>query len=231
MGGTSLGATVRMVLLAATLAAVAPACGRDEPPAPPAGARTISIEGPAGRLDAVEIGEGDRVVLLSHGATGTKEGFYPLLPALADAGYRAIAYDARGVGGSEGNPDATTRADDLAAVVGFARGSGASSIALGGASLGAAVTLQEARTAGADAVIALSPAVASSSGIADRLQGIPVFIAVAESNEPFTTQARSLGDALGVEPVVVTGDRHGTGLFVDHPELVDEIVDFLATTR
>jgi hypothetical protein len=58
-----------------------------------------------------------------------------------------------------------------------------------------------------------------------------VFIAVAESNEPFTTQARSLGDALGVEPVVVTGDRHGTGLFVDHPELVDEIVDFLATTR
>jgi non-heme chloroperoxidase len=193
----------------------------------------VSIPGPDGTtLDAVEMGDGARVVVLTHGATGTKEGFYSLLPALADAGYRAIAYDARGVGSSTGDNDTTTRGDDLAAVVDHARSSGATSISLGGASLGAAITLAQAGELEADAVVLLSPAVAGvPDALAEDLADIPVFIAVAMDNEPFATQARELGQALGVDPVVVSGERHGTGMFGDHPELVDTIVDFLASTH
>jgi len=83
----------------------------------------------------------------------------------------------------------------------------------------------------ADAVIALSPAVADPSVFPEELSELPIFIAVAEDNEPFATQARALGEVLGVDPVVVSGSRHGTGMFTDHPELVDAIVSFLAGTR
>jgi pimeloyl-ACP methyl ester carboxylesterase len=224
---TGVAAAVVAVMLAV-------ACGGERSPVvPPTGARTLSIPGPAGTtLDAVEMGEGDRVVVLTHGSTGTKEGFYPLLPALADAGYRAIAYDARGVGSSTGENDPTTRGDDLEAVVDHARSSGATSISLGGASLGANITLAQAGALEADAVVLLSPALARvPDALAEDLADIPVFIAVAMDNEPFATQARELGETLGVEPTVVTGDHHGTGMFGDHPELLVAVVDFLATTR
>jgi alpha-beta hydrolase superfamily lysophospholipase len=224
--------SARVLVLLVVLVVFAPACRADRPAAaPPSGARAVAVAGPAGRLDVVELGEGERVVVLSHGATGTKEGFYPLIPALAGAGFRAIAYDARGVGGSEGKPDVTTRAEDLAAVVTYARDSGATSVSLGGASLGAAVTLSAASGLDADAVIALSPAVADPSVLPEELSELQIFIAVAEDNEPFATQARALGEVLGVDPVVVSGSSHGTGMFTDHPELVDAIVSFLAGTR
>jgi uncharacterized protein len=210
----------------ATLALVSTACTRKQQTPPPEGARTIGIEGPAGNLDAVEIGTGERTVVLSHGADSTKEGFFPLLPVLADAGYRVIAYDARGVGNSEGEPDIDTRADDLAAVVASVRASGATSVVLGGASLGGAVTLSAAAELHADALILLSPAVPDASAICD-VPDIPILIVVAEGNEPFTTYARNLADALHVRLIVVSGSAHGGKMLMDHPELSQEIAAFL----
>ena len=183
------------------------------------------MQGPAGGLDAVEMGTGDRAVVLSHGADSTKEAFFPLLPALADAGCRAIAYDARGIGDSEGERDVETRAEDLAAVVAAVRASGSTSVVLGGSSLGGAVALSAAEDVDADALILLSPAVPDAAAVGD-VPDIPIFIAVAAGNEPFATYARDLADALDVRPVVVSGTAHGAKMLIDHPELSGQIAAF-----
>ena len=201
------------------------ACTTKQQPPLPEGARATAFQGPAGRLDAVEMGTGDRVVVLSHGADSSKEAFFPLLPALAEVGYRAIAYDARGIGASEGEPDIDTRADDLAAVVAAVRASGATSVVLGGSSLGGAVTLSAAKDLDADGLILLAPAVPDASAI--DVPNIPILIAVAEDNEPFTTYARDLADVLGVQPIIVSGSAHGARMLVGHPELSEQIASFV----
>ncbi len=196
-------------------------------PEPPRGARHVKIATPDGEsLDAVELGDGSRVAVMSHGATGTKEGFYRLAPAFADAGWRVIAYDARGVGDSSG-----TRGDardaDLRAVVDHARATGATSIVLIGASQGAALSLSMAKDLDADAVVSLS-APADEFGAIDAARSltVPVFVAAAQDNQPYADDARRLADVLGIEPTIVSGGNHGTGMFADHPELATAIVRF-----
>jgi dienelactone hydrolase len=213
-----------LLLPIAVMTSVSVACHTD--PDPPAGSTSVSIELAGGEtLDAVEQGDGPDVAILSHGATGTKEGYFPLMPLLADAGWRAIAYDAEGVGGSTGERG-LDREGDLAAVVEYARENGAERIALIGASLGAVVSLGSAVEVEADGVVALSAYVGDPLPPALGAE-IPVMLAVAEENEPYATDVRQLGDQLHVTPVVVTGDQHGTGMFVDHPELMDQVVTFL----
>jgi hypothetical protein len=36
------------------------------------------------------------------------------------------------------------------------------------------------------------------------------------------------GQAAGVDPVIVSGARHGSGVVIDHPELLAQIVAFAA---
>jgi alpha/beta superfamily hydrolase len=216
--------TAGLLLPIALMTGVAVACHTD--PDPPAGSTSVSIELAGGEtLDAVEQGDGPNVAILSHGATGTKEGYFPLMPLLADAGWRAIAYDAEGVGESTGE-QGVDREGDLAAVVDYARESGAEHIALIGASLGSVVSMESAAEVDADGVIALS-AYADGSLPPELGTQIPVMLAVAEDNEPYATDVRQLGEQLHVTPVVVTGEQHGTGMFVDHPELMDQVVAFL----
>jgi pimeloyl-ACP methyl ester carboxylesterase len=63
---------------------------------------------------------------------------------------------------------------------------------------------------------------------ADReLRGsIPVFVAAARENEPFTTDARAIAAVLAVSPTIVDGNGHGSGMLRDHPELIEEILAF-----
>jgi pimeloyl-ACP methyl ester carboxylesterase len=90
-----------LLLVSAT---VLSACGRALAE-PPAGSRPVTIDTPDGeQLDAIEMGSGPDVAIMSHGDTGTKEGFYRLVEPLAADGWRVIDYDARGVGNSTGGP-------------------------------------------------------------------------------------------------------------------------------
>ncbi|WP_369185727.1 alpha/beta fold hydrolase [Streptomyces sp. Y1] len=68
-------------------------------PAPSADLRHRTIEAPAGRLHLVEQGSGP-LVLLVHGFPESWYSWRRQLPALAAAGYRAVALDVRGYGRS-----------------------------------------------------------------------------------------------------------------------------------
>jgi dienelactone hydrolase len=221
----------RSLALLLVCASVAAAC--DGAPEPPSGARTLSIETPDGeQLDALEIGTGPDVAILSHGATGTREGYFSFMPVLAEHGWRAIAYDARGVGASTGE-SGPNRDVDLAAVVEHARSSGAKTIVLVGASLGAALSLSDAKELGADGVVGLSGFLDGTGAgeIADSLEGIDVVLAVAQDNEPYATDTKELAETLGIEPIIVSGDNHGAGMFAEHPELMERIAIHLDDLR
>ncbi|MFJ4190471.1 alpha/beta fold hydrolase [Kitasatospora sp. NPDC089509] len=90
-------------------------------PTPSADLRHRTVEGPAGRLHLVEQGTGP-LVLLVHGFPESWYSWRHQLPALAAAGYRAVALDVRGYGRSS-KPAATDAyrmldlvADNLAVV-------------------------------------------------------------------------------------------------------------------
>ncbi|MGZ6544157.1 MAG: hypothetical protein ACXVEI_02445, partial [Actinomycetota bacterium] len=94
--------TLTVVALSVSLALAC--CGASQPD-PPVGSRHVRIPTSGGdELNAIEVGQGADVAVLSHGATGTKEDFFGLAGAFAERGWRAIAYDAR----------AQAREDDLA---------------------------------------------------------------------------------------------------------------------
>ncbi|MFJ4094098.1 alpha/beta fold hydrolase [Kitasatospora sp. NPDC089913] len=75
------------------------------PPVPSADLRHRTVEAPAGRLHLVEQGTGP-LVLLVHGFPESWYSWRHQLPALAAAGYRAVALDVRGYGRSS-KPAAT----------------------------------------------------------------------------------------------------------------------------
>ena len=216
---------VLMLVLASELLI---ACGEDLPD-PPAGARRIRIETADGEmLSAIEVGQGRRVAVLSHGVTGTKEDFYGLASALAADGWRVFAYGARGAGTSTGAPEAD-REEDLRAVVDHARATGGKEVLLAGGSVGASLSISMARELEAGAVVSLS----APAGAFDALEAahelrdsIPVFVVAARENEPFATDARAIADVLAVSPTIVDGDGHGSGMLRDHPDLIDEILAF-----
>jgi dienelactone hydrolase len=217
------------LLLAAVAVALGGACAHPAEALPP-GSRTASVRTSDGvRLHVVDAGSGSDVVILSHGATGTKEDFYGLATAFVRDGWRAIAYDARGVGQSTGEQDFAARDIDLRSVAAYARRTGAEAIVLAGGSLGASLSLSMAQELRAEAVVSLSApqttydAIGAARTIGDS---IPAFVAAAVDNPPFSDDARVLADALGVQPVIVSGQGHGTGILLDHPDLKARIVRF-----
>jgi pimeloyl-ACP methyl ester carboxylesterase len=70
----------------------------------PAGATARVVDVPGGRIHLVEQGDGP-LVLLVHGFPESWRSWRRQLPALADAGYRAVAIDVRGYGGSSVPPE------------------------------------------------------------------------------------------------------------------------------
>jgi len=212
------------IALALAVSLVTAACGK---PAPPEGSTSTTITTPTGiELDAIELGDGPKVAVLSHGATGTKEDFYPAAEAFAADGWRVIAYDGPGVGDSTGT-NGQDREEALTAVVDHARETGAGSVVLIGGSMGAGLSLAMAAPLHVDAVVRLSaPATANDALDAARAMpdDIAVFVAASEDNEPYASEARDIAEAAGVEAVLVSGSGHGSGVFKDHAELLDRVI-------
>jgi pimeloyl-ACP methyl ester carboxylesterase len=172
------------------------------------------------------MGQGAVGVALAHGALTTKESWYAAMNALADAGYRVVAFDARGVGKSTGtiSTDPDQRARDIEAVLRFLERQGAHKVVVMGSSLGAYAAILVAERGGVAAVVGVSPA-AVPGGLA--AVNVPAFFLASKGDRGPAGNARLLGHRLGRPPRVVGGSIHGADLFTEHPEAVRALVAFL----
>jgi pimeloyl-ACP methyl ester carboxylesterase len=214
--------------LAVVLAVVVAACGSSGGGvAAPRGMRTVTFAGPHGsELSGRELGRGDVAVVLAHGASTDQSSWYGAMPGLARAGYRVLAFDARGVGDSTGTSslDPAARAADIEAAVRFARRQGARRVVVMGSSLGAIATLRAARSEDFAAVVGVSPP--EQPGDLAAVTAPALFVASRGDTYP-AAAARTLGEHFGRPAVIVSGSVHGADLFADHPEAVDAVVEFL----
>jgi dienelactone hydrolase len=157
------------------------------------------------RLIGVEFGRGQRVVVLAHqgGAPPNLCGWVPYARTLAAAGYRVLVFDHRKYG-SSGRASHWRRADrvdfDVLGAIRTMRARGASSIVLGGASLGGAAVLAAAphATPAVDGVISFSSPrnyvnVNVLAGV--QASNVPVLFLAEEDDDPFDDDARALFEA------------------------------------
>ena len=113
------------------------------------------------RLIGVVFGRGPRAVILAHEGNSNLCLWVPYARALAARGYRVLAFDHRG-DGSSGRAGSRARRDrvdyDVLGAIRAMRARGATSIVLGGGSLGAAAVLSAAARANppVNGVISLS---------------------------------------------------------------------------
>ncbi len=197
-----LAGAVVAVLLAAS-------CRGGGPAAAPAATRTITVAGHA----ATETGNGTTAIVLVHGASTHKDSWYPLMPALASAGYTALALDL----GSD-------RAGAVQAAVTYVRAHGSRTVVLMGSSLGAQNALDASQHGDYAAVVTFSAVTAVTTHL-------PV-LAIASRDDP-TADTVSIahqivaGSGTGSETFVVTGSTHGVALVPKHPEAVKELLRWL----
>jgi pimeloyl-ACP methyl ester carboxylesterase len=180
----------RLLRLAATgamacvLGACAPTPGSSMPV--PEDVSFPSLDG--GVVSAALHGTGARGVVLVHGGRFDRTSWAPQAPVLARAGFRVLAIDLRGRGGSGGGRAGADSVHlDVLGAVRYLRETGATSIALVGASFGG--------WAAAEAVRAAEP------GEIDRV----VLLAHAPVDRPEELTARKLF-------LVARGDTSGAGV-------------------
>ena len=210
-------------------------CGGEPPASLPAGAHEVSIPTEDGEtLSAAVVGDGPTGVVVVHGANASRVNWYEAGGAIAaSGGLTVVMIDLRGYGSSTGERRTHLDLDIDAAARWVAEQPGVERVALVGSSMGATAVLAMAARHPEEiaGVVALSPPGASTGQ--DALAGapgltMPLLLAAAEDDTTFAESTRRIAEAAGVEPVLVSGGGHGTGMFPDHPELVQRIAAFLA---
>jgi Zn-dependent protease with chaperone function/dienelactone hydrolase len=133
-----------------------------------------------GFVHADMYGEGDAGVVLAHGGRFNKESWAPQARTLAVAGFRVLALDFRGYGQSRGSGEADPLSAplhlDVLAAVRYLRGTGATSVSVVGASMGAGAAADasvEAKPGEIDRIVLLS---GRSNRPPEKLQGRKLFI-------------------------------------------------------
>lgn len=226
-------ALVGGAVLALSLVRVAPASSQD----------TVAVPAADGGLvTADEYGSGPRGVVLAHGGRFDRKSWQDQALVLAREGYRVLAIDFRaGVAARAGGPtdclyDPKCLAPDILAAVRYLRGSGATSIAIIGGSLGGGAAGQasvEAAPGEIDALVLLAPMAIEHP---EQMKGRKLFIVSRED--------RGSGDRLRLpeieeqyrraphpkELLLVEGSAHAQFLFAtDQGErLLEHILRFLA---
>ena len=211
-------------------------CGGGPPAEPPAGAQEVSIPTEDGEtLSAMVIGDGPTGVVVVHGANASRANWYDAGGTIAaSGGLTVVMIDLRGYGASTGERRTHLDLDIEAAARWVAHRPGVERVAYAGSSMGATAVLAVAarhpdEVAG---VVGLSPPEASAG--LDALSGaaslhMPLLLAAAEGDTTYAASTRRIAAAAGVEPEIVAGNGHGTGMFADHPDLVERIGTFLSS--
>ncbi len=205
-----------------------------EPTSAPAAGPTISrFETPDGEtLEAAVFGDGDVGIVLAHMRGRDKTTWYGFAESAAQSGYRVLAFDFRGYGGSTGEQD-TDLDVDLIAAVEFLRSQGVSSTVVMGASMGATATVNVASRLDLAGAVSLSApgnfigleATGVASGIAE-----PLLLVAAENDQPYADAAVEIDSlASSAQLQIFAGNAHGTNLFAEYDgELTQLLLDFVA---
>lgn len=188
------------------------------------------------RLIGVEIGTGTRGVVVGHELRGSLCSWLPYARTLARRGYRVLAFDFRSSGSSGGRTLAHLDRDFVAATK-VIRRHGASSVVLGGASMGGTAALAAATqiSPAVDGVITLSgpkhfrdvDAVAAVGRLT-----IPLLFVASADDDPYDDDARelyALAPTTDKKLEILLGFRHGTALFSGGDSARSLVDDFLQT--
>ena len=192
----------------------------------------------SGRL----FGEGDTAIILAHQGTpgADKRTWYPFAGLLAENGYAALAFDFRGVGGSDGPLLYANLGLDVEAAVKFLESRGYTRIACVGASMGGTACIQVARDYAFIGLVILASTMTAGPG-ADCLclgpeyfEGLsaPKLFVSAKADASVVVWSTKRMFEISPEPkslLMLSGTRHGTDLFGTNvgPELSSAIFEFL----
>lgn len=191
-----------------------------------------------GVISADMYGEGDRAVVLAHGARFNKESWRTQARALAGAGFRVLAIDFRGYGQSRGpgqdDPMTAPLYKDVLAAARYLRKMGAQTVSVIGGSMGAAAAGDAAiaaRRGEIDRVVLLAgePS-ASAAGLKARSLFIVARYDSSEAGPRLPAMRAQYEKAPNPkELVVLDGTAHAQALFqTDQGDRVmREIVRFL----
>jgi pimeloyl-ACP methyl ester carboxylesterase len=163
-------------------------------------------------------GSGPTGVVLSHMFPTDRTSWADLASLLADRGYRSLAFDFRGHGGSSGERDVPQIWRDVLAAVETLRDRGARRIVLIGASMGGTASLIAASRAEVQGVITLSAAgtFMGLSAPPEVLQAVDepkLFIAAQADGSAAATAQAFYDTASGAKRLeILTGADHGTDL-------------------
>lgn len=197
-------------------------------------------------------GLGSAGVILLHMMPATKESWNDLARRLSHRGFYVLAIDLRGHGESVlrqaqdkveslnyldfSNSQHQASIADVEGAMRFLFDKGVKNIFVGGASIGANLALQfMADNSEVTAGFVLSPGInyrgLKTEPLMRRLvAGQRLFLAAAKDDEGALEAARQLGvtGAARIKLEIYEAGGHGTDLFDSHPDLMDELVDFLA---
>lgn len=192
-------------------------CGLGDARDPPVGATSSvffvqSLVGEPSPIELTQLGDGDRWLVLAHGASSRRDIWYSAMDDWASAGYHVVAYD---------TVQPEERAEELGLMVEFARMHGATSVVVMGSSAGASAAIEAARSLEVDGVVAVSGGSTDPAGVDE-----PVLFVSSDGDDG--DAARDRAAAFGSDPLVVTGDIHGAELFSEHPEAVAAVIAWLA---
>lgn len=187
-------------------------------------------------------------VLLLHMMPATKESYAAFAEKLAAAGVASLAIDFRGHGKSAGGPDGYRRFSDtehqekmkdVEAGVRFLKSKGAatSTLVLVGASIGANLALQyTAAHPDVPAVVALSPGlnyrgVLATPAVTGLKRSQQLYLAASRDDSESDAAVEKLAEISLARTTVKHFDRagHGTTMFEQKPEFMDELVEWIHT--
>ncbi len=177
-------------------------------------------------------------VLLLHMYGSDRQSWEPFAAELAAAGITSLAIDLRGHGATGGAEDWGLASQDVANAFAWLQSQPAadpSRVGIVGASIGANLALVHAAAHPDDVAAAalLSPGLdyfrVKIGGLAEKAQGVPLFLAASEQDGYSAETVRVLSEeAPGENEVAIfDGASHGTDLLAQHPQLAGKLIQFL----
>jgi pimeloyl-ACP methyl ester carboxylesterase/acetyl esterase/lipase len=178
-------------------------------------------------LVGIVVGSGPRGIVLAHGQNGDFCEWLPYARELAAAGYRVLAYDARGYG---------LRVDlDMAAAIEAIRRIGAEHVISMGSSMGAIAALIGSASLPSAPAAVVSLSAPASYGPLNALPSVarlqaPTFFGASQQDDPFVGDARSLYAASAATDKrldILPGAAHGSAMLQD-PGFRSRVAAFIA---